>query len=129
MGTKNEVVNSWKPESCCETNTPFYGDGFLGNNSVQNASPCKRRFNKISVDTNKQQTCSMVTARLYKRPCGEERFHLSVKFEKVKLGSVFQGTQTRERLRWRGSATYTKDRPVLSPERVPHKNKTVTAKQ
>jgi hypothetical protein len=32
-------------------------------------------------------------------------------------------------LRWRGPAAYTKDRPVLSSERAPHKNKTVTVKQ
>jgi hypothetical protein len=29
---------------------------------------------KVSVDTNKQTTFSMDTARLYKRPCREERF-------------------------------------------------------
>jgi hypothetical protein len=33
-----------------------------------------------------------------------------------------QGTRTRERLRWKGPAAYTKDRHVLSSERAPHKN-------
>jgi hypothetical protein len=31
--------------------------------------------------------------------------------------------------RWRGPATYTKDIIVLSSERAPHKNKTVTVKE
>jgi hypothetical protein len=53
----------------------------------------------------------------------------SLKTETVKYGREIQGTQTRERLRWRGPATYTKDIPVLSSERAPHKNKTVTVKQ
>jgi hypothetical protein len=39
------------------------------------------------------------------------------------------GTRTRERLRWRGLAAYTKDRAVLSSERAPHKIKTVTVKE
>jgi hypothetical protein len=50
----------------------------------------------------------------------------SLKYETVKYGHEFQGTRTRERLRWRGPAAYTKDRPVLSSERAPHKNKPVT---
>jgi hypothetical protein len=52
----------------------------------------------------------------------------SLKTETVKYGREYQGTRTRERLRWRGPAAHTKDRPVLSSERYPHKNKTVTAK-
>jgi hypothetical protein len=46
MDTQMEVVDTWKPERCCEINTRFHGGGFLENNSVQKASPCKRRFNK-----------------------------------------------------------------------------------
>jgi hypothetical protein len=53
----------------------------------------------------------------------------SLKSERVKYGHEFQGTRARERMRWQGSAAYTKDRPVLSSEWVPHKNKTVTVKQ
>jgi hypothetical protein len=53
----------------------------------------------------------------------------SLKSETVKYGHEVQGTRTRERLRWRGPAAYTKDRPVLSSEKAPHKNKTVTVKQ
>jgi hypothetical protein len=53
----------------------------------------------------------------------------SLKTETVKYRREIQGTRTRERLRWGGPAAYTKDRPVLSSERAPHKNKTVTVKQ
>jgi hypothetical protein len=52
----------------------------------------------------------------------------SLKSETVEYGREFQGTRTRERLRWQGPAEYTKDRPDLSSERAPHKNKTVTVK-
>jgi hypothetical protein len=45
----------------------------------------------------------------------------SLKSETVKYGCEYQGTQTRERLRWQRPAVYTKDRPVLSSERAPHK--------
>jgi hypothetical protein len=41
----------------------------------------------------------------------------SLKFETVKYE-----TRTRERLRWRRPAAYTKDRPILSSEKAPHKN-------
>jgi hypothetical protein len=50
----------------------------------------------------------------------------SLKSETVKYGRESQGTRTRERRNWQGPAAYTKDRPVLSSERAPHKNKTVT---
>jgi hypothetical protein len=43
--------------------------------------------------------------------------------ETVKYGHESQETRTRERLRWRGPATYTKDRPVLSSERAPQKTR------
>jgi hypothetical protein len=53
----------------------------------------------------------------------------SFKSETGKYGHESQGIRTRERLRWRGPATYTKDRSVLSSERAPHENKTVTIKE
>jgi hypothetical protein len=53
----------------------------------------------------------------------------SLKCETVKYGLKSQGTWTRERLCWQGPAAYTKDRPDLSSERVPQKNKTVTVTQ
>jgi hypothetical protein len=52
----------------------------------------------------------------------------SLKSEILKYGREYQGTQTRERLLWEDPAAYTKDRPILSSERAPHKNKTVTVK-
>jgi hypothetical protein len=52
-----------------------------------------------------------------------------LKSETVKYGRESQGARTRGRLRWQGPAAYTKDRPVLSSERAPHKNKTVIVKQ
>jgi hypothetical protein len=53
----------------------------------------------------------------------------SFKPKTVKYGHECQGTRTQERLRWRWPAAYTKDRPVPSSERAPHKNKTVTVKE
>jgi hypothetical protein len=53
----------------------------------------------------------------------------SLKSETVKYGLEPQGTQTRERLLWKGPAEYTKDRPVLSSERAPHRNRTITVKE
>jgi hypothetical protein len=53
----------------------------------------------------------------------------SLKSETVKYDHESQGTGTQERLRWRGPAAYTKDRPNPSSERAPHKNKTITAKE
>jgi hypothetical protein len=56
---------------------------------------------------------------------GDERG--SLKSETVKYGREFQGTRTRERLRWQGPVACKKDRPVLSSERAPSKNnKTIT---
>jgi hypothetical protein len=53
----------------------------------------------------------------------------SLKSETVKYNHESQGTRTRERLGWRGPAAYTKDRPVLTSEIEPQKNKTITAKE
>jgi hypothetical protein len=53
----------------------------------------------------------------------------SLKSETVKYGCESQGTQTREKLCWLAPTAYTKDRPILLSERVPHKNKTVTIEQ
>jgi hypothetical protein len=53
----------------------------------------------------------------------------SLKSETVKYGREYQGTRTRGGLRWQGLAAYRKDRPILSSERAPHINKTVTVKR
>jgi hypothetical protein len=53
----------------------------------------------------------------------------SLESETAKYGLKSKGTGTRERLRWQGPAAHSKDRPVLSSERAPHKNRTVTVTQ
>jgi hypothetical protein len=53
----------------------------------------------------------------------------SLESETVKYGPESHGTQTRERLRWRGSATIVNDKPVFSSERAPHTNKPATVWQ
>jgi hypothetical protein len=53
----------------------------------------------------------------------------SLKSETVKYGRDSQGTRIRERLHWQGPAAYTNDRPIVSSERAPRKNKTVTLKE
>jgi hypothetical protein len=53
----------------------------------------------------------------------------SLKCETVKYERESQGIRTKERLRWQRPAAYIKDRPVLSSERAPNKNKTVTVTQ
>jgi hypothetical protein len=67
---------------------------------------------------------STVTLRVVR---GDEKG--SLKSETVNYGRDYQSTRIRERLRWQGPAAYRKDRPVLSSERAPQKNKTATVKQ
>jgi hypothetical protein len=50
---------------------------------------------------------------------GDEKGSLTS--ETVKYGPEYQGTRTRERLRWQGPVAYTNDRPVLSSEKAHHK--------
>jgi hypothetical protein len=66
---------------------------------------------------------SIVTLRVVG---GDEK---EVKSETVKYGHESQGTRTGKRICWRGSASYAEERPVISSERAPHKNKTVTVKE
>jgi hypothetical protein len=67
---------------------------------------------------------STVTLRVVR---GDEKG--SLESETVKYGPEYQGIRTRERLHWQGPAAYIKDRTVLSSERAPPKNKTVTVKR
>jgi hypothetical protein len=53
----------------------------------------------------------------------------SLKSKTVKYDRESQGTRTQERLLWQGLGACTNDRPILSSERAPHKNKAVTVKQ
>jgi hypothetical protein len=52
----------------------------------------------------------------------------SLNSETVKYGHETKGTQTQKGMHWRGQVGYTRDRPVLPSERVPHKNRTVIVK-
>jgi hypothetical protein len=81
---------------------------------------------RIAAENNRVEARSNTSAVTLRVVGGNEM--ISLKSETVKYGHEFQGTRTRERLRWRGTAAYIKDRPVLSSERAPHKNKTVTVK-
>jgi hypothetical protein len=53
----------------------------------------------------------------------------SLNSETVKYGREYQGTWTRERLRWEDPPAYTKDRSVLSSERASHGIKNVTVRR
>jgi hypothetical protein len=53
----------------------------------------------------------------------------SLKSETVKYGHEPQGTRTKKKTALARPAAYAKYRPILSSERAPHKNKTVTVKQ
>jgi hypothetical protein len=69
---------------------------------------------------------------LHRDPASRRRKRkASLEAETVKYGHESQGTRTRERLRWRGPAAYTNDRPILTLERMLYKdkNKTVTVKE
>jgi hypothetical protein len=80
----------------------------------------RERVARVEAESNS----STVTLRVVR---GDEKGSLGS--ETVKYGPEYQGIRTQERLRWQGAAAYIKDRPVLSSERAPHKNKTVTVKR
>jgi hypothetical protein len=81
------------------------------------------KLNKLDKETRVEVGSNTSTATL-RVVGGDEKG--SLKCETVKYGLKSQGTRTRERLRWQGPVAYRKDRPDLSSERTPHKNKTVT---
>jgi hypothetical protein len=85
-----------------------------------------------NIDSSLSQThpCGGGAEYFHRDPAGRRRRRKgSFKSETVKYDHECQGTRTQERLRWRGPAAYTEDRPVLSSERAPHKNKTATVKE
>jgi hypothetical protein len=99
--------------------------------TVFSVGPAPRRYNSARSEELEEEThvesgsiTSTVTLRVVG---GDEKGSLDS--EAVKYGRESQETRTRERLRWQMPAAYTKDRPILSSERAPHKNKTVTVKQ
>jgi hypothetical protein len=97
------------------------GDGVFCGVRAKELSKNERRyeFNRVEAGSN----TSTVTLRVVR---GDEMG--SLKSETVKYGREYQGTRTRKSLRWEDPAADTEDRPVLSSERTPHKNKTVTVK-
>jgi hypothetical protein len=78
----------------------------LSNGSV-NKPQQKDRFYVVRMEAG--SNTSTVTLRVVG---GDEKG--SLKSETGKYDQESQGTRTREGLRWRGTAAYTKDRPVLS---------------
>jgi hypothetical protein len=87
---------------------------------IRSRAEKEKGFTRVEAGSN----TSTVTLRVVH---GDEKG--SLKSETVKYGHESKGTRTRERLRWRGSATYTKDRTVLSSEMARHKNKAITVKE
>jgi hypothetical protein len=59
----------------------------------------------------------------------EDRTHFAIEIDTIMYEYLAAYCRTKERLHWKGPAAYTRDRPVLSSERAPHKNKNVIAKQ
>jgi hypothetical protein len=57
----------------------------------------------------------------YIRRRGDSSLIQTLESETVKYGLEFQGTRTRERLRWQGPAAYTKDTRPLVREGAPQK--------
>jgi hypothetical protein len=101
----------------------FWGTVF-STRSVQGGY--KEEFGREYSDTRVEagSNTSTVTLRVVG---GDEKG--SFKSETVKYGRKFQGTRTRERLRWQGPAAHTNDRPVLLSERAPHGIKNITVKR
>jgi hypothetical protein len=73
---------------------------------------------------NRGSNTSIVTLRVVG---GDEKG--SLESEAVKYGHESYGTRTRKWLRWREPVAIANDRPVLSSERAPHTDRTVTFKQ
>jgi hypothetical protein len=91
---------------------------WLGADHIENSFP----YIIVSVGSNTSTMTLQVVG-------GDEKG--SLKCETVKYGQKSEGTRTRETLLWQGPAAYTKkkDRPVLSSERPPHRNRTVTVEE
>jgi hypothetical protein len=92
---------------------PLLDNGLINTHSWQ----YKAAFSVWPVPWNFKRAQSGVQRRRVVR--GDEME--SLKSETVKYSLEFQGTRTRERLRWQGPAAYAEDRPILSSERAPTK--------
>jgi hypothetical protein len=110
-------ISSEAPDGCF---TPRQtGRLTVGRNITLTLTLTSVAFTRVEAGSN----TSTVTLRVVG---GDEKESLI--FETVKYGHESQRTRTRERLRWRGPAAYTKGSPVMSSKRVSHKNKAVTIK-
>jgi hypothetical protein len=78
-----------------------------------------RSFNSVEFRTRVEAGSNTYTVTL-RVVRGDEKG--SLKSETVKYGHESKGLGPKK-LRWRGPAAYTKDRPVLSSERAPHKTR------
>jgi hypothetical protein len=92
--------------------------------TIQFAPSYKKGTRSVDTRVEAGSNTSIVTLRVVG---GDEKG--SLKSETVKYGHEFQATRTRERLCCRGPAADIHDRPVLSSESAPQKNKTVTVKE
>jgi hypothetical protein len=81
----------------------------------------KRKY-AISTSQNSRVEAGSNTSTVTLRVVGGDEKG-SLESETVKYSVEFQGTRTRERLRWQGPAACTEDRPVLSSERAHHKRR------
>jgi hypothetical protein len=101
---------------------------FLLHDSGFQAS-CRNIFSRflIFILSNRVKECSNTSTVTLREVGGDEKE--SFKSKRVKDDHESQGTRTRGRVRWRGPSAYMKDRPVLSSERTPHNNTTVTVKE
>jgi hypothetical protein len=91
---------------------------------------CSRSYKREFIREFNSYPCGGGVEYLHRDPASRRRRQKgSLISETVKYGLKSQGTRTRKRLRWQGPAAYTKDKPDLSSERAPHKNKTVIVTQ
>jgi hypothetical protein len=86
---------------------------------LQNCKTPKLEFCSFAVLKTRVKAGSNTSTVTLRVVGGDEKG--SLKSETVNYGHESQGTQTQERLRWQEPAAYTKDRPILSSERAPHK--------
>jgi hypothetical protein len=81
-------------------------------------------YNSVCGSSSSVHPCGGGVRYLHRDPASRRRRQQSsLKYKTVKYGHEAQGTRSREILRWRGPAAYTKDRHVLSSERALHKTR------
>jgi hypothetical protein len=94
--------------------------------SVGSVQSGYKRNKGVAESTNRVEAGSNTSTVTLRVVGGDETG--SLKSQTVKYGHESQMTRTQERLCWRRPAAYTKERPALSSESAPQKNKTTTVK-